>query len=209
LTANRLEGGNLSSAAVWRHPGRVKAGGRQVRFVRVRLRARCSTGFVTDPSVTDPHGARHWLTFSFSVRARACRFRPASRPSGFCSRAFLAWRCHCGARLAARCTSGSRMTRGSALPGRPAMRMCSTHRVPHCTPQRAAVVPKHRNEIKATPVELAASLPCLRFLCHPRGAQAPADRRRMEASRAGAPRRARHPAMAGPERRGCAPPDRS
>jgi hypothetical protein len=103
-------------------------------------------------SVTDPHGVRHWLTFSFSVRARALRFQPASRPSGFCSRAFPASPCHCAVRLAAKSTSGSPTTRGSVTPGHPATRMCSTHRAPHCTPQRAAVAPKGRNETKATPV---------------------------------------------------------
>jgi hypothetical protein len=110
----------------------------QVRFVRVRfgldLRAiACppfdrlfgaghrTTGRYCVGICWDHQGARHWLIFSFSVRARALRFRPGSRPSGFCSRACLASPCHCAARLAARCTSGSPMTPGSAPPANPAM----------------------------------------------------------------------------------------
>jgi hypothetical protein len=77
--------------------------------------------------VSDHQGARHWLIFSFSVRARAPRFQPASRPSGFCSRASPVSLCHCAARLAAKCTSGNPMTLGSAPPGRPAMEISCRH----------------------------------------------------------------------------------
>src|ERR1700676_1470343 len=64
-------------------------------------------------SIIDHRGDWHWLTFSFSVRVPALRFQPASRPSGFCSRAFRASPCRYVARRAAKFTNGSPMTPGS------------------------------------------------------------------------------------------------
>jgi hypothetical protein len=77
-------------------------------------------------------GARLWLIFWFRVRAPGLRFQPASRPNGFCSRAFRASRCRYAARLAARCTSGNPMTPGSAPPGHPAMEVSRRHPEARC-----------------------------------------------------------------------------
>ena len=72
-------------------------------------------------------GAPPWLIFWFSVRARALRFRPGSRPNGFCSTACRASRCRCAVRPAARCISGNPVTPGSARSGNPAMAIGCGH----------------------------------------------------------------------------------
>ena len=118
----------------------------------VQLRARRSTGGCHRASVTkhpSPSivGVPHWLISWFNARAPGPRFQPVSRPSGFCSRAFRASPCHCAVRLAAKCTSGSPMTPGSAPPGNQAMRACSAHRAHRCTPPRAATAQRRRNRI--------------------------------------------------------------
>ena len=126
------------------------------RSMYVQLRARRSTGggHRLSPTVFTNRlspiivGVRHWLIFSFNVRARGPRFQPASRPSGFCSRAFHVSPCHCAVRLVDKCTSGSPMTPGSAPPVNPAMRACSTHPGPRCTPPRAAMAQKRRNSYR-------------------------------------------------------------
>jgi hypothetical protein len=112
----------------------------------MRHRSSGATDRLVSPRIM---GARHWLTFWFSVRARALRFRPVSRPSGFCSRACHASPFHCAARHAVKCTSGSPMTPGSAPPVNPAMRICSTHRALRCWRPRAAAAQRRRNEIAA------------------------------------------------------------
>jgi hypothetical protein len=131
LTANRLE--YSGSAAV----RRCRGSSFSPTVAKYSLLA-CDVGSICVPGprpalchrsafVSDHQGARHWLIFSFSVRARALRFQPASRPSGFCSRAFPVSQCHCAARLADKCTSGNPTTLGSAPPGRPAMEISCRH----------------------------------------------------------------------------------
>jgi hypothetical protein len=165
----RFDGESPGTFGFQRRQACVEFRGAQVRFVGVRfgfdLRCDCVPGFlspircVCHRSRVSPIivGARHWLIFSFSVRARALRSRPASRPSGFCSRACPASPCPCAARLAAKCTSGSPMTPGSVPPGNPATRICSTHPAPHCSPHRAAMVPRRRNKIERRGPRSAAS----------------------------------------------------
>jgi hypothetical protein len=104
-------------------------------------------------------GTRHWLTFSFSVRAQALRFRPASRPSGSCSGAYRPWPFRCGARRAARCTNGSPMTRGSARRVNRAIRACCGHRAPHYSARRPSRPQRRRNVIKGS------RKPCLPSPC--------------------------------------------
>jgi hypothetical protein len=94
-------------------------------------------------------GVRHWLTFSFSVRAQALRFRPASRPSGSCSGACRPWPFPCDAPRAARCTNGSPMTRGSARHVNRAIRACCGRRAPPCSASRPSWPQRRRNAIKA------------------------------------------------------------
>ena len=57
-------------------------------------------------------GARRWLTYSLSARARVHQFQLASGLSGFCSQAFLASLFQCAAQPAVKCTSGSPMMHG-------------------------------------------------------------------------------------------------
>jgi hypothetical protein len=156
LAANHLETRFLNSAVAWRCQGRVADGRAEstgaARFACVRFSGSmyCNCVFGARPAgVTDRPspsivGVPHWLIFWFSARARGLRFQPVSRPSGFCSRAFRVSPCRCAVRLAAKCTSGSPMTPGSAPPGNPAMRACSTHPAHRCTPQ------KRRNRISAS-----------------------------------------------------------
>jgi hypothetical protein len=69
-------------------------------------RRRCALATDRRTFVLSPRG-RRWLTYSFSARARARRFRRVCAASGFCSRVFLACLFRCSAQRAVKRIRGT------------------------------------------------------------------------------------------------------